>query len=263
MTVELLEARRTARALTRAAERAAEARAGEQLALEHLSLVFERSAQGMFLVESPGTVVRVNAAFAALLGREPADLVGVHAGSLTHPEDAAVDGRYADLARETGAPAPAPHATSGGTDGLPAAVPMRPAQAGTVLVEKRFLHKDGSAVPAVTTTTMVATDTPGRVLVLTTVESVAERRAAETRMLEVQSAVDGIIGLDVAGRVTSWNRGAERMFGHPAADVLGGPLDVIIPAELRAAHHRGVARLGAGGAPALLEQTLELPRGPG
>jgi PAS domain S-box-containing protein len=41
------------------------------------------------------------------------------------------------------------------------------------------------------------------------------------------------------GSVRYWNRGAERVFGFPEAEALGGPMDLIIPERLRARHWAG------------------------
>ena len=48
----------------------------------------------------------------------------------------------------------------------------------------------------------------------------------------VDQSGDAIIGLDRQGRVLSWNRGAERVFGHAATRAVGQPLQALIgPAE--------------------------------
>lgn len=47
----------------------------------------------------------------------------------------------------------------------------------------------------------------------------------------VQSSDDAIIGLSADGLVTSWNRGAERLYGYAADDVVGGSISVVVPAE--------------------------------
>ncbi|MDQ3331742.1 MAG: response regulator, partial [Planctomycetota bacterium] len=47
----------------------------------------------------------------------------------------------------------------------------------------------------------------------------------------VQSSDDAIIGLSADGLVTSWNRGAERLYGYHADDVAGGSISVIVPPE--------------------------------
>ncbi|HVQ03434.1 MAG TPA: PAS domain S-box protein, partial [Burkholderiaceae bacterium] len=50
----------------------------------------------------------------------------------------------------------------------------------------------------------------------------------------VESSDDAIIGKDLRGIVTSWNPGAERVFGYTAGEAIGQPLLQIFPAEL---HH--------------------------
>ena len=68
----------------------------------------------------------------------------------------------------------------------------------------------------------------------------------------MEAAADAIIYADREGVVRLWNRGAERMFGFSAAEVVGQSMDVIIPERLRARHweswHRvmetGVTRYG-------------------
>jgi PAS domain S-box-containing protein len=45
----------------------------------------------------------------------------------------------------------------------------------------------------------------------------------------VESSDDAIIGTTLEGIVLSWNRGAERIYGYPALDVIGRSISVIIP----------------------------------
>ena len=48
----------------------------------------------------------------------------------------------------------------------------------------------------------------------------------------VRSSSDSIIGIDLSGIVTSWNRAAEALYGYAAHDIIGQPLSWIIPATL-------------------------------
>ncbi|MCC9596443.1 MULTISPECIES: response regulator [unclassified Rubrivivax] len=44
----------------------------------------------------------------------------------------------------------------------------------------------------------------------------------------VERSADAIVGLSLDGVVTDWNRGAENLFGYPAAEALGRPLAALI-----------------------------------
>ncbi|HEX5326966.1 MAG TPA: PAS domain S-box protein [Acetobacteraceae bacterium] len=50
---------------------------------------------------------------------------------------------------------------------------------------------------------------------------------------------DAVIYADADGIIRIWNRGAERIFGHAAAEAIGRSLDLIIPESLRARHWAG------------------------
>ena len=47
----------------------------------------------------------------------------------------------------------------------------------------------------------------------------------------VESSEDAIVGKDLRGIVTSWNTGAEQIFGYTAAEMIGQPFARVIPAE--------------------------------
>ena len=63
----------------------------------------------------------------------------------------------------------------------------------------------------------------------------------------VAQTPEAIIFADREGLIRLWNRGAEVLFGFPAAEVIGGSLDVIIPERFREAHWAGFRRAIAAG----------------
>lgn len=63
----------------------------------------------------------------------------------------------------------------------------------------------------------------------------------------VEIAADAIIALDEAFRIVRFNRGAEKIFGWTEAEMLGQPLDRLLPMAARAVH-RGHMRTFAEGA---------------
>src|SRR4051812_17740575 len=47
----------------------------------------------------------------------------------------------------------------------------------------------------------------------------------------VESSDDAIVSKDLNGIITSWNAGAERLFGYSAAGAGGQPITIVIPAN--------------------------------
>jgi len=85
----------------------------------------------------------------------------------------------------------------------------------------------------------------------------ADREASLRAILD--SALDAILSVDVAGRVTEFNTAAERILGFSREEVLGRPLgEVIVPHHLRQAHEHGFARHLRTGESRVLGQRLEL-----
>src|SRR5829696_1285132 len=69
----------------------------------------------------------------------------------------------------------------------------------------------------------------------------ARRRAEqefERLALVVETSEDAILSTDAHGRVTSWNPGAERLYGYSAQEMIGRPLDTLHPAGLDDPPHR-------------------------
>jgi two-component system cell cycle sensor histidine kinase/response regulator CckA len=81
----------------------------------------------------------------------------------------------------------------------------------------------------------------GRRCVVTLIEDITERRRLERKQEELAAIVecseDAIIGKTTDGIITSWNRGAEKIFGYTAAEAIGQPLLMLIPPER---HHEEV-----------------------
>src|SRR5262249_8154958 len=47
----------------------------------------------------------------------------------------------------------------------------------------------------------------------------------------VASSDDAIVSKNLDGIITSWNKGAERLFGYPAEEAVGKPITILIPPE--------------------------------
>src|SRR4029077_11649389 len=62
----------------------------------------------------------------------------------------------------------------------------------------------------------------------------------------VDSSDDAIISKTLDGVITSWNAGAERLFGYTAKEAIGQPISMIIPADRREEETTILARLRQG-----------------
>lgn len=67
---------------------------------------------------------------------------------------------------------------------------------------------------------------------------VTEQREAQQAVIRlaaiVESSQDAIISMTLDGIVLTWNRGAERMFGYLAAEIVGRSIEMVLPPERRA-----------------------------
>ena len=64
---------------------------------------------------------------------------------------------------------------------------------------------------------------------------ISERKRAEADAQRLASIVestdDAIVSKDLTGIITSWNGGAERLFGYAAEEVIGKPVTILIPPD--------------------------------
>jgi len=83
-------------------------------------------------------------------------------------------------------------------------------------------------------------------------------RESEERFRAVaQSANEAIVVADSSGKITSWNKGAERLFLYAEHEALGQPVSFMMPEPYRTQHHQGVQRLHTTGESRVIGKTYE------
>lgn len=101
--------------------------------------------------------------------------------------------------------------------------------------EYRHRRKDGSFVWVQDEYVPVKDETGRAVAWLGVMLDITERIAAEEAQARlaaiVASAEDAIISSTIDGTITSWNKGAERLYGYLAEEILGRSFEVLRPTE--------------------------------
>jgi PAS domain S-box-containing protein len=75
----------------------------------------------------------------------------------------------------------------------------------------------------------------GHTVIQCNIRDITERKKAEIALLRlaaiVESSDDAIIGKDLNGIITNWNRGAEKIFGYSAKEMVGASITRLIPPD--------------------------------
>lgn len=104
-------------------------------------------------------------------------------------------------------------------------------------MERKAWRKDGSEFVAEWNVTPILGKSRVATHCVWTCRDVTERRRAEEslRYLSsiVESSEDAIIGKNREGIVLAWNKGAERIYGYSAREMVGRPISVLLPPQRR------------------------------
>jgi PAS domain S-box-containing protein len=92
-------------------------------------------------------------------------------------------------------------------------------------------RKDGTEFPV--EISLSPLETEDGTLVSSTIRDVTERTKVEelrSRLAAiVDSSDDAVVGKTLTGTITSWNKGAERVFGYAAQEMIGQPIATLLP----------------------------------
>jgi PAS domain S-box-containing protein len=199
-------------------------------ALRRSELKFRRLAETLpdgVVIHQAGRILYLNKTFATLLGYEDeTELIGKAILELVSPEFHEAIRERTRFVRQTGKSAPP--------------------------LEVKLVRRDGSR--AIIESVGVEVELEGAPAIVVVVRDVAPRVQAEQalRFSEakfsgiVSISADAIISVDEHQRITVFNAGAEAIFGYSPDEILGAPLDVLLPERLREQHRIQVGAFAGG-----------------
>ena len=169
-------------------------------------ILVENMAVGITLVDANHKVLAINGVHANLVGRPVDKCIGQECFRVFEKRDAVCPHCPGTRAMETGK-----------------------AQE----VQTTGIRDDGSTYPVRLQAYPVLASDTGVQGFIEVVEDISERKQAEKQLAHfsaiVNSSHDAIIGESLDGIVTSWNPGAEQLYGYTAEEMVGQPISTLVP----------------------------------
>ena len=176
-----------------------------QLTGEIVAKVLEGVPDAMVVVGADGRIVRVNTQAERLFGYSREELLG-QKPDLLIPQPPS----RGEMKQRVG------HATNSG---------FRPLGHDVEVVARR---RDGTEFAAEMSQSVM--EVGAETLVLSAIRDI-ERKQAEGLYLSaiVQASEDAVIGKTLDGTIVSWNKGAEKIYGYKAEEILGHSISILVP----------------------------------
>ena len=180
-----------------------------------LQLILESTDEGIYTTDVEGRCTLINVAGARMLGYGTDELSGRKMHRLIHHT------------RANGTPCPPEECC---------VAMSRKTGVGCRVLDDIFWRKDGTAFPVEYSSYPIVSDetTIGSVIAFsdTTKRKQAEEARSQLAAI-VESSEDAITGITLDGIITSWNAGAERIYGYTAKEAIGHPMSMIVPPDVK------------------------------
>ena len=174
---------------------------------ELLNAVFSQAALGIAIASLDGRLHEANQKFCAILGYSAEELRQRTFLEVTHPDDVLIT--------------------------LDKVKQLRDGKIDNYSLEKRYLRKDGSTVWSSTNVTLLRNESGEAAQFLGIIQDITDRKQSEETLSHLAAVVensdDAIITKTLQGVVSSWNPGAQRVFGYTADEAVGKPVTMLIP----------------------------------
>lgn len=181
---------------------------------EIVRLAVEACPSGMIMTDAAGKIVLANAEAERLFGYESGELLGSSIDALVPAGMKAAHGGH----RANFVECPETRRMGIGRD-------------------LYGLRKDGTQIPVEIGLNPIRTR--DGLLVLSAITDITERKLAEERFrLVVEASPSGMIMTDAAGKIVLVNAEAERLLGYGRAELIGKPMEMLVPRRIQGEHVR-------------------------
>jgi PAS domain S-box-containing protein len=174
--------------------------------------LLEAAPDAMVIVDQEGTIFMVNAQTEKLFGFIRDELLGKHVEILIPARFRDIHPFHRNQYRKN------PHSRPMGAD-----------------LELHALRKDGTEFPVEISLSPMATDEDN--LIIAAIRDITERKRAEAKFRGLlESAPDAMVVVDQQGIIQLVNSQMEKMFGYDRAEIVGQPVEVLVPRRFRKKH---------------------------
>jgi PAS domain S-box-containing protein len=176
---------------------------------ERLSAIFAQAALGIAVANLEGRFEEANHKFCEILGYPIDELRNHTFMDLTHPDDVLLTLEHIKA--------------------------LRAGKVDNYAIEKRYVRKDGSVVWSGTTVTLLRKESGEPERYIGIIQDISDRKRAEVALSRLAAVIeysdDAIITKTLDSIITTWNPGAERVFGYRAEEMIGKPVTILIPPQ--------------------------------
>ncbi|MDQ3897503.1 MAG: PAS domain S-box protein [Actinomycetota bacterium] len=193
---------------------------------ERFRLAFDEAPIGVALVALDGRWLRVNKALCDIVGYPADELLQRSFQDITHPDDVAADLAYIERL-------------------LAGEIQMNQ-------IEKRYFHARGHVVWIQLNVSLARDENGAPLYFITQIQDITGRKATEERIRAseerfrglLESAPDAMVIVGAEGTIVLVNRQTEQMFGYGRDELVGQPVETLVPEQFRprhASHRSGFA----------------------
>lgn len=203
---------------------------------------FRMTGDGIVITNKEGIIFRINKAAEKILGYSDQELCGKHISEI------------------------ACHVTANEEYGRSAANLKKTLfeQGALENLQLTWAHNDGSQYPLEININVMKDDSGTVTGTIASIRDITERKKAEKDIQTseerfralAESLPEGIMAIDLQGKIAYWNTGAQNLFGYTKEETLGKPSMMLLTEQSCAAHFQGLKNLQAEGTTANVGRTI-------